>query len=401
MIAVYSNNILTDHCIGQLKFGQSYQIYHSIEQYLTADAKIKIAFVNHLNSYEPPDSEELRLYQGIDGRKFSNEIGQLKTLSDLVVAFDNEIHPYHFDIFRQHQQSNVFWVLPGYINDSQLIDPKNIILWNQHIEFLVDPYRKTLSHKLNELTHTTSKPMYFDALLGNRRAHRDFVYDTIQSQNLQEQILTTYMNQKYIGIGDLLIDDNFKTYFEWESDIEHLGSAVTRPSDRVQYQGLTFALYNILPIQVYNRTAYSIVAETGLDNRYSFFTEKIAKPIMARRLFVMFSGHKFLQNLRNLGFQTFDNIIDESYDLMYNDNDRWSAAFEQVQRLCKMDQSEVFAKIAPAVEHNYSLLMNTDWEQHMLDQLQQKLNRVCSHPSIFRHLKIAQVLYDWIKGKIV
>jgi hypothetical protein len=67
MIAVYSNNILTDHYIGQLKFGQSYQIYHSIEQYLTADAKIKIAFVNHLNSYEPPDSEELRLYQGIDG----------------------------------------------------------------------------------------------------------------------------------------------------------------------------------------------------------------------------------------------------------------------------------------------------------------------------------------------
>ena len=68
-------------------------------------------------------------------------------------------------------------------------------------------------------------------------------------------------------------------------------------------------------------------------------------------------------------------MIDESYDLMYNNNDRWSAAFGQVQRLCKMDQSEVFAKITPAVEHNYSLLMNTNWEQHLLDQLQQKLNQ--------------------------
>jgi hypothetical protein len=40
-----------------------------------------------------------------------------------------------------------------------------------------------------------------------------------------------------------------------------------------------------------------------------------------------------------------------------------------------MDQAEVFAKIAPAVEHNYHLVMNTDWKQHMLDQLQQKLTQ--------------------------
>jgi hypothetical protein len=189
--------------------------------------------------------------------------------------------------------------------------------------------------------------MYFDALLGNLRQHRDFIYNTIQSQNLQKQILTTYMNRGYVG--GLLIVNDFKTGFEWEPDIENFDSTVTKAYDQVQYQGYQLALCAILPIQVYNRTAYSIVAETGLDNQYSFFTEKTAKPMMARRLFVMFSGYKFLQNLRNLGFQTFDNVIDESYDLIYNNNDRWSAAFEQVQRLCKMDQSEVFAKITPAV----------------------------------------------------
>jgi hypothetical protein len=71
-------------------------------------------------------------------------------------------------------------------------------------------------------------------------------------------------------------------------------------------------------------------------------------------------------------------VVDESYDLIYNDNDRWTAAFEQVQRLCKMDQQEVFAKIAPAVEHNYHLVMNTDWKQHLLTQLQQKLTQQLS-----------------------
>jgi hypothetical protein len=131
-----------------------------------------------------------------------------------------------------------------------------------------------------------------------------------------------------------------------------------------------------LPIEIYNQTAYSVVAETGYQNWYSFFTEKTAKPMMARRLFVMFSGQNFLHNLRSLGFRTFDTVIDESYDRIRNDQERWSAAFEQVQRLCEMDQQEVFEKIAPVVEHNYNLLMNTDWTQHMLTQLQEKINNI-------------------------
>jgi hypothetical protein len=96
--------------------------------------------------------------------------------------------------------------------------------------------------------------------------------------------------------------------------------------------------------------------------------------MMARRLFVMFSGYKFLHNLRELGFRTFDTVIDESYDLIYNDHDRWSAAFEQLQKLCSMNQTWVFDQIADTVEHNYNLLMNTNWTHHMLAQLQQKLD---------------------------
>jgi hypothetical protein len=373
MIAVYSNNFATDHYVSQLNFGQPYCVYHSIEQYLAVDAPIKIAFVNHINSRDPAILEQLHLYRvtNDNGGVFSHEIGQLKPSSDLVVAFDNEIHPYHYKMFQQHQQPNVCWALPGRINDPLLVDPENVISWNSHVDNMTEPYCDRLLYKLKELDHTTPKPMYFDALLGQPRPHRDFLYNTIQSQNLQKQILITYQGQQ----GNLLINNNFKTNFEWEPDIENFDSTVTRSTDSVQYQGCQIALSRILPIQVYNRTAYSIVAETGWHNRYSFFTEKTAKPMMARRLFVMFSGYKFLQNLHNLGFQTFDTVVDESYDLIYNDNDRWTAAFEQVQRLCKMNQSEVFAKIAPAVDHNYSLLMTTDWKQHLLTQLQQKLTK--------------------------
>jgi hypothetical protein len=370
MISIYSNNIITDLYIKALKFDQQpCQVYHSIDQYVNSAADIKIALINHLNSYERPATEEQRLYDVIDGRKFSQEIEQTKHCSDLVVAFDNEIHPYLLDIFQKHPQSNVSWAIPGYSNDSTVLDQQRVMLWNEHFRMQVFPYQ-SMPHKLAQLQHDVVKPVYFDALLGRIKPHRDFVYNAIHAHDLQEKILVTYKNHG---------TERFRTLCEWEPDIEQFDQTVRRSTDTVQYQGQEFALCRILPIQVYNRTAYSIVAETGTDRRYSFFTEKTAKPIMARRLFVIFSGRGFLQNLRSQGFQTFSEVIDESYDLIENDHDRWSAAFEQVQRLCDLDQQEVFAKIAPVVEHNYNLLMNTNWTQHMLAQVQQKINSTISH----------------------
>ena len=371
MIAIYSNNSSTDNYINQLNFYQPYRVYQSLDDYLNSDSQIKIAFINH----------RARIYEDstiIDVTEcFFQEIDKLKAHSDLLIAFDNELHPYHCNLFQQHQQTNVCWVIPGHVNDQQLVDSNNVIQWNAHfIQFLLE--YGPVSDALNELDHRSSKPMYFDALLGQTRCHRDFIYQAIHSHNLQNKILTTYMN--YITPVDCPFHTMLKSTLEWEPDIENFNETVTLSTHYVQYRGHNIALSRIVPVGIYDRTAYSIVAETGFDNRYSFFTEKTAKPMMARRLFVVFSGYKFLQNLRNLGFQTFDNVIDESYDLIYNNQDRWSAAFDQVQRLCEMDQQEVFEKIAPAVAHNYRLLVNTDWTQHMLDQVQQKLNQqLASH----------------------
>jgi hypothetical protein len=370
MIAIYSNNYSTDHYIQQLKFQQQHQVYHSVDQYSAATADVKIAFVNHINSYEPPESEQQRLHQVINGYKFSQEIGQVKQCSDVVFAFDNELHAYHQEIFRRHSHPDVYWVIPGQINDPSTVSQQNVIVWNAHFDLLTYPYQQ-LDHKLKQIHHNTTKPLYFDVLLGQSKKHRSFVFKSVYASNLEEKNLITYMNRRSVkGIAD------FKTNFIWEPDIKEFNADICRPTDLVVYHDHNIALARILPIEIYNQTAYSVVAETGYQNWYSFFTEKTAKPMMARRLFVMFSGYKFLHNLRELGFRTFNTVIDESYDLIIDNQERWSAAFDQVQRLCSMDQTWVFDQIADTVEHNYNLLMNTNWNQHMMTQLQQKLNNL-------------------------
>jgi hypothetical protein len=134
-------------------------------------------------------------------------------------------------------------------------------------------------------------------------------------------------------------------------------------------------LSQIIPTQVFNDTAYSIIAETDHDNTLSFFSEKTAKPMIYKRLFVAFRGYKFLQNLKSLGFKTFNGIIDESYDLILDDHARYSAAFEQVCWLCNQDQEVIYDRIRDILEHNYNLIMNTDWTTFACKQIQQVIDK--------------------------
>jgi len=121
------------------------------------------------------------------------------------------------------------------------------------------------------------------------------------------------------------------------------------------------SLSQVVPISIYNQTAYSVVAETNSDNHYSFCTEKIVKPILAERLFVVFSGQYYLRNLQSLGFRTFDGIIDESYDSVEDYDLRFKLACEQIKYLCEQSQEEVLAKIRSVTEHNKQVMLETDW----------------------------------------
>ena len=127
---------------------------------------------------------------------------------------------------------------------------------------------------------------------------------------------------------------------------------------------------------MYNNTAYSIVAETDADNSLSFFSEKTAKPLIARRLFVAFTGYRFLYNLRELGFKTFGDVIDESYDEIFNARERYQAAFYQVRRLCEMDQRMVLDKIKYILEHNHNHIMTTNWNDFSIKRVNDLIKQV-------------------------
>ena len=129
----------------------------------------------------------------------------------------------------------------------------------------------------------------------------------------------------------------------------------------------------MIPTKIYNQTNYSLIAETNAENDFSFYTEKVTKPLMAGRLFVALAGQYYLKNLRSFGFKTFDSIIDESYDTEPNPEKRWSMAMQQCEWLCQQDPEVILEQVKPIVDHNKNLIFTHDWYDEVSRLLESEL----------------------------
>lgn len=101
---------------------------------------------------------------------------------------------------------------------------------------------------------------------------------------------------------------------------------------------------------------WHIVTETVFYYDKLHLTEKIFKPIVCKQPFMLLAAPGNLAYLRSYGFKTFDGIIDESYDLIQDNDQRVDAVVAQLQWYCSLPAEEkqrVIEAIAPIVEYNF------------------------------------------------
>lgn len=330
MLLVYSDwKAYRQGCMFLEGLQTPYRLTVNLDEYLTTPAEVKMA----ISSTRFGQSLSIAHKQ-----QFVDTVKAIANQSDLVVLIESELH----QECRVYPEcgSKVHWVLPGIVNGTI-----NQFFSGAWLERTRDVYRQ-LPNKLAELTPYTIKPKYFDALLGVVKPHRTFVFNSVGDHKLADKIIETYSSLNH----DFLYEDGTVSTDKTPDTTQN-----------IVYEGIDTTISQVIPIVVYNQTAYTIVTETDIENDFSFFTEKIAKPLIARRLYIVFSGQHYLRNLRSLGFQTFGDIIDESYDEIENPEYRFIAAFQEVVKLCNRDQAEVLAQIREIVDHNHRVIMDSDW----------------------------------------
>lgn len=311
----------------------------SLDQFINNNYKVKFA------AFHVPFPAE----QG-----WLDRIDKIYHCVDRVFVFCSELHDRTENQLRTLDRDKITIFVNGVFHDK--FDRARILPWMdwfiQPLYFYKELHPEFLDHKLI----STVKPLAFDVLLGAQRTHRDFVYSYINNKKLNHQVIMTYYNNI-----NTRLDRNPNFILETEG-IEILpNEKFTHSIDQVLYYGHRLGISCVIPLSVYNQTNYSIVAETNFSNSYNFYTEKIVKPIMSRRLFIAIAGQNYLKNLRRFGFRTFDGIVDESYDLEPDNIKRWTMAMEQANWLCDQDPLDVFAKIHHIVTHNRDLMFTKDW----------------------------------------
>ena len=91
-------------------------------------------------------------------------------------------------------------------------------------------------------------------------------------------------------------------------------------------------------VELYQASSCSIVLETHFDVDQSggaFLTEKTFKPIKYGQPFVIVGGPGSLQVLRDSGYRVFDDVIDNSYDLIYDTTQRYFALKRSLEKITK------------------------------------------------------------------
>lgn len=226
---------------------------------------------------------------------------------------------------------------------------------------LYRPYfvRKYLAQNQFVDTAADHKPYMFDCMLGARRPHRDYVMLAMTRTGLLDRSIVTYRN---VFPGEV-INEYTKRYaglfpdtpLNWPYVSPNLNPAWEVKST------INNQISCISPDQIFQNTHYSIITETLGSGADFFLSEKTVKAMFSRRVFVMFGARHYLKHLRELGFQTFENVIDESYDDEPVDEVRFQKAMLQVMRLAWFED--------PKTVHNLA--------SYVLDNNQRTLSWVC------------------------
>jgi len=314
---------------------KQFDIFYNEHEFLSSNNNIKVAVLepNYFNVLP-----------------FKNQLDRLLHKCNCIFVQSMEFR-YVIDLVKEYDYKNIVWIMGGMVN----YPIKNArIVTECHFALNVSyAYIEELAHLIKEKTNPFKpKEFMFDVFYGSKHRNKLFTKKQLEKVNKPNFFLEgSFFNNTLNKTGeytDYTHPDNCKPGIWWEPEIlESMDDF-----GRCDYYGVSMLNVLIVPFQVYNKSAYSLVCESSSDNDYVFITEKITKPMLACRLFIVISSHRYLERLQSLGFKTFEGIIDESYDQEIDDHTRWRKAIEQAVWLCNQPQQEVLKKIVPIVLHN-------------------------------------------------
>ena len=108
---------------------------------------------------------------------------------------------------------------------------------------------------------------------------------------------------------------------------------------------------------LYKTALWHVVTETVFYHDKLHLTEKIFKPIVSRRPFILVAAPGNLNYLKSYGFKTFDKWIDESYDLEKDHDKRLELIVNELEKLSLLPYNalvQMHAEMDEILDYNFN-----------------------------------------------
>lgn len=119
----------------------------------------------------------------------------------------------------------------------------------------------------------------------------------------------------------------------------------------------------------YQQCAIDLVTETLFDDDRVQLTEKILRPIACGKPFLVAGPWGSLDYLKSYGFETFDSVIDETYDTIQNSYQRLHALGDLMRYIARMsshDKKNLYHKMNVIAARNRQHFFSSDFFQQIL-----------------------------------
>lgn len=164
-------------------------------------------------------------------------------------------------------------------------------------------------------------------------------------------------NDTNISVNDELFSENSKLSKKSKKLIfNNLKDQDNLVVDRNDIKGSDSANISPIEIKMLKQGLVHVVTETVFYYDKLHLTEKIFKPIVVKRPFILVGAPGNLAYLKSYGFKTFDRWIDESYDQEQDPDKRLSMIVDEIEKLCGLTDSEMqklYNDMQDVLEYNF------------------------------------------------
>jgi len=238
--------------------------------------------------------------------------------------------------------------VPGFawFPDHELFYWRNAVRWNDRSMPGASYHNRSRKHKYTALN----------------RLHK-WWRATVMTQLLNKGLLeNSYWSYNNIDSGDLWHDNPIEIGLFSGLELElksfvNQGTMSCDTLDPVQQNS-----HWTLIAEHFDDSYCHLVLETLYDAEQSggaFLTEKTFKPIRHAQPFIVFGTVDSLSTLRRLGYKTFDQQLDNSYDSEINNTERFKKTLSMLEKLNQTDLHDFYVSCREQIIHNQELFLSS------------------------------------------